>query len=91
MAWDAVNFSHTSMLRNKVRLCDTCDVEIPAGAPFRRLTLSPDAAAKIVLSRGVGTCTSVTHNDDGTVAMDVCIACKMNVAAFAQSASDYIN
>ena len=79
------------MLRNKVRFCDTCDVEIPAGASFRRLTLSPDAAAKIVLSRGIGTCTSVTHNDDGTVAIDVCVSCTMNVAAFAQSASDYIN
>jgi hypothetical protein len=79
------------MLRNKVRFCDTCDVEIPTGEPFRRLTLSPDDAATIVLSRGVGTYTSVTHNDDGTVAMDVCIACAMNVVAFAQSASDYIN
>ena len=79
------------MLRNKVRFCDTCDVEIPAGEPFRRLTLSPDAAATIVLSRGVGTCTSVMHNDDGTVGMDVCIVCTMNVTAFAQSASDYIN
>ncbi|MGD0986300.1 MAG: hypothetical protein ABR874_00735 [Candidatus Sulfotelmatobacter sp.] len=79
------------MLRNKLRFCDTCDAEIPGGQPFRKLTLSPDAAAKIVLSRGVGTCTSVTHNDDGTLAMDVCIACAMNVPAFAQLASNYIH
>ena len=43
------------MLRDKARFCDTCDVEIAAGESFRRLTLSADAAAAIVLSRGVGT------------------------------------
>jgi hypothetical protein len=79
------------MLRDKARFCDTCDVEIATGESFRRFTLSPDAAAAIVLSRGVGTCTSITHGDDGTVVMDVCIACTINVIAFAQSASDYIN
>jgi hypothetical protein len=80
------------MLRNKVRFCDTCDVEIAAGESFRTLTLSPDAAAAIILSRGVGTRTSISHNgDDETVAMDVCIACTINVIAFAQPASNYIN
>jgi hypothetical protein len=63
------------VLKDADRLCDVCRRQIPAGSEYRRRTMASLAAALLALGDEAAADPTFVVNDDGTVTMELCLAC----------------
>ena len=63
------------MLKDADRLCDACRGLIPAGSKYRRRTMPSLAAALLALCDESKDDPTFVVNDDGSVTMELCLAC----------------
>lgn len=63
------------MLNDADRLCDVCRKEIPPGSNYQRRTMPSLAAALLALGDNPNSDPTFIVNDNGTVTMELCLAC----------------
>jgi hypothetical protein len=67
------------VLKNNSRICDVCGGEIPKGTTSRVAKIRPEAAAIFLETNDPDMVPTWMQNPDGTVRIDVCLECHMNM------------